>query len=61
MNVLYRHLKKRFESFGTCDLGATAIEYALIAGLISIVILGGVVSLSGGLSSLFNAVSNAIN
>jgi pilus assembly protein Flp/PilA len=37
-------------------LGATAIEYALVAGLISIVILGALSRLSGQMEGLFNSV-----
>jgi pilus assembly protein Flp/PilA len=39
---------------GTC--GATAIEYAMIAGLISIVIVGGVTAIGTRLSSNFSDV-----
>lgn len=38
--------------------GATAIEYALIAGLVSIVIVGGATAIGGSLSDLFTRVNN---
>lgn len=59
MNILLmlRHLQMNFIR---CNRGATAIEYALIAGMISIAILGGIQSLSGGLSSMFDSIGNAI-
>jgi pilus assembly protein Flp/PilA len=38
-------------------LGATAIEYALIASLISIVVVGGVTSIGTTLSGFFTQVS----
>jgi pilus assembly protein Flp/PilA len=40
--------------------GATAIEYGLIAGLVAVVIIGGVTAVGGKLSNLFNNVSAAI-
>jgi Flp pilus assembly pilin Flp len=53
--------KKRFRKFLTSQCGATAIEYALIAALIFLVILASVQAvgsgvkntLYGGLASLF--------
>lgn len=41
--------------------GATAIEYALIASLVSIAIVGVLVTLGGNLSALFTSVSNNIH
>ncbi len=38
----------------------TAIEYALIAALIAVVIIGAVTSLGSNVSTTFNAVSNAL-
>jgi pilus assembly protein Flp/PilA len=40
--------------------GVTAIEYALIAALIAVVIIGAVTSLGGGVSSTFNSVSSEL-
>ncbi len=40
--------------------GVTAIEYALIASLIAIAIVGAVTALGGQLKALFNAVKGAI-
>jgi pilus assembly protein Flp/PilA len=43
------------------DHGATAIEYAMIAGLISIVIVVGVTSIGGTIKSqFFGPISNAL-
>lgn len=55
--LLLRHLQM---TFIRCEKGATAIEYALIAGMISIAILGGIQSLSGGLSSMYDSISAVI-
>ena len=42
------------------ESGATAIEYGLIAGLISIVIITAVTLVGGNLSTVFTNVSNAL-
>ncbi|PCI42311.1 MAG: Flp family type IVb pilin [Rhodospirillaceae bacterium] len=59
MNIL-KTCHTLLSSFGPTTKGSTAIEYALIASLIAIAILGGIESLSGGISSLFSSISTAI-
>jgi pilus assembly protein Flp/PilA len=44
------------KAFAASSSGATVIEYALIASLISIVIVGGATAIGTKLSSNFNAV-----
>ncbi len=41
--------------------GATAIEYALIASLISIVIITAVGLIGGSIQNMFNSVADALN
>lgn len=41
--------------------GATAIEYALIAALIAVAIIGALNTLSGSLETTFNDVSTALD
>jgi pilus assembly protein Flp/PilA len=48
-------------SFMQNDLGATAIEYGLIAALISVVIIGAITAVGTSLSTTFTAVSNALS
>ena len=48
-NILARFIKDKS--------GVTAIEYGLIAALVSIAIIGGLTTLGGNLSSTFNNVS----
>ena len=43
------------------ESGATAIEYGLIAALISVVIIGAVAALGTSLTSTFGTVSNALS
>jgi len=38
------------------ESGATAIEYGLIAALISVAIIGGATALGTGLGTLFNSI-----
>ena len=42
------------------EKGATAIEYGLIAGLISVVIIAAVTLLGGDIAGVFTAVTDAI-
>ena len=42
------------------DRGATAVEYALMVGLIAVVIIGAVTALGGQLSTLFTTVKDAL-
>jgi pilus assembly protein Flp/PilA len=46
--------------FAKDESGATAIEYGLIAGLISVVIIGAVTTVGGKLKDNFNAVATAL-
>ncbi len=39
------------------DAGATSIEYALIAGIVSVSIISGLMAITSGLSTTFNTVS----
>jgi pilus assembly protein Flp/PilA len=47
--------------FVTDEVGATAIEYALIASLIAVFIIGSLQVLGTSLSSEFTEVSNALH
>jgi pilus assembly protein Flp/PilA len=40
--------------------GATAIEYGLIAGLISVIIIATVTAVGGGLTGVFGAIDTAL-
>ncbi|GHB18806.1 components of type IV pilus, pilin subunit [Pseudovibrio japonicus] len=49
-----------FAKFLKDESGATAIEYGLIAGLISVVIIGGVTTAGEEVSALFTTIKTAL-
>ena len=49
---------KSLKSFVADQSGATAIEYALIASLVSVAIIAALTTLSGKLQATFGEVSN---
>lgn len=51
---------KRVKAFISCESGATAIEYGLIAAGIAVVIITAVQSIGTNLSSVFNKVAGNI-
>jgi pilus assembly protein Flp/PilA len=52
---------KSFKAFVADDSGATAIEYALIASLIAVFIIGSLQFLGTKMSSEFTEVGNALS
>ncbi len=46
--------------FAKDDSGATAIEYGLIAGLISVVIVTAVTTVGGNLTNTFTTIGNKL-
>jgi pilus assembly protein Flp/PilA len=54
-------MSKLFSRFLKDESGATAIEYGLIAALISVAIIAGATTLGNTLSNTFNNVSNKMN
>jgi len=57
-NLLKRNLFKRFT---TCESGATAIEYGLIAAGISVAIVAVVKGVGSSLVKTFTSVQNGLN
>jgi pilus assembly protein Flp/PilA len=51
---------KAFNGFLIGESGATAIEYGLIAALISVVIIGAVTAVGTSLSATFTTVAGSI-
>ena len=52
---------KRFKQFCGDESGATAIEYGLIAALISVAIIAAVTSVGDSLTNIFDTVSNELD
>jgi pilus assembly protein Flp/PilA len=53
-------LCKSIRSFASRDEGVTAIEYALIAALVAVVIIGGATLLGTNLNTLFENIAGKI-
>jgi pilus assembly protein Flp/PilA len=53
-------MKSIFSRFASDESGATAIEYGLIAALISVVIIGAITAVGTKLSTTFNSVSGQL-
>lgn len=53
-------MKKFLTKFAKDESGATAIEYALIAGLISVVAITALTTLGGNLTTTFTTISDTL-
>jgi len=51
---------KRFKQFCGDESGATAIEYGLIAALVSVAAIGALTTLGDSLQGIFTSVSNSL-
>ena len=54
-------MKNIFARFAKDESGATAIEYGLIAGLVSVAIIGILSTMSGNLQSVFSTISDSLS
>ncbi len=54
-------MSKIFARFMKDESGATAIEYGLIAALISVALIAGATSLGGALDNQFKSLSTKLN
>ena len=54
------YIRKHINAFSNDISGATAIEYALIASLIAVALVGALTALGTGISSTFSEVSGAL-
>ena len=53
-------MKNQLVEFWKDEEGATAIEYALIAGIIAVIIIGAFGLLKGGLNDLFTDIAGKL-
>ncbi len=56
-----RLLPQHLTSLKSDKRGVTAIEYALIAGLVAVVLIGGATTLGTSLSGAFTSVGTAVS
>lgn len=54
-------MKDQLIKFWKDEEGATAIEYALIAGLIAVAIIAALSALGGSITDIFTKISNVLN
>lgn len=54
-------MKNLLARFMMDESGATAVEYALLAGLIAVVVIGSVTLLGANLNTRFAAIAAALN
>ena len=52
---------KVIRTFAKDESGATAIEYGLIAALVSVAAIGALTAMGGSLSDMFNSVSSHLS
>ncbi len=52
---------KQIKSFCADESGATAIEYGLIAALVSVAAIGALTTMGNSLNTMFSTVSNSMN
>jgi pilus assembly protein Flp/PilA len=60
MSIMKTQLCKSIRNFASRDEGVTAIEYALIAALVAVVIIGGATLLGTNLNTLFENIAGKI-
>ncbi|MFI5936854.1 Flp family type IVb pilin [Actinoplanes sp. NPDC051494] len=60
--TLLREMARRFPSrdLALDDDGATAVEYALLVGLIAVIIISSVTLLGGNIDAMFDDVANQL-
>jgi pilus assembly protein Flp/PilA len=54
-------VRSLFARFVRDETGATAVEYALLASLIAIAIIGGATALGSALNTKFNDIATSLN
>lgn len=58
--TLLRELVRRRISCDLTDEGATAVEYALLVGLIAVIIISSVTLLGGNIDAMFNDIATQL-
>jgi pilus assembly protein Flp/PilA len=58
--TLLREMARRRMPSDQLDEGATAVEYALLVGLIAVIIISSVTLLGGNIDAMFNDIANQL-
>jgi pilus assembly protein Flp/PilA len=58
--TLLREMARRRMPSDLTDEGATAVEYALLVGLIAVIIISSVTLLGGNIDAMFNDIANQL-
>jgi len=58
---MQQSIVQRLRDFMGDEAGATAIEYGLIAALISVVIIGALMAVNGSMTSMYDNIRQAID
>ncbi len=56
----FHAMRRHYALFVRCECGATAIEYALIATLVSVAIITALTSVGSGVFNLFTTVAKTL-
>ena len=57
---LMREMARRWSPSELSDEGATAVEYALLVGLIAVIIISSVTLLGGNIDAMFSDIANQL-
>jgi pilus assembly protein Flp/PilA len=60
LTTLLHEMARRFSSRRANDEGATAVEYALLVGLIAVIIISSVTLLGGNIDAMFDDIANQL-
>lgn len=60
MNHFFIRMRERALAFLKEKDGASAIEYAIIAGLIAVAIIGAATALGGGIGEIFDTIKETL-
>jgi pilus assembly protein Flp/PilA len=58
--TLLREMARRWMPSELSDEGATAVEYALLVGLIAVIIISSVTLLGGNIDAMFNDIATQL-
>jgi pilus assembly protein Flp/PilA len=60
LTTMLREMARRWMPSEISDEGATAVEYALLVGLIAVIIISSVTLLGGNIDAMFSDIANQL-